>query len=281
MNRRSRWAAVSVVTALLCATMATSTAAGELPVRTDVTSHETTEDIHVWAPASDGAYPVVYAMHGTCDLCGRDWDVVGEALAASGVVVFGVDYHGNDSREGHFERMTRELECGYRLARASAADYGGDLERPVVFVGHSWGATMALAGGLDHERFVPDGSYDGCLEGVERPDVIVAIAGCYYEHQGVRFGFDAAAFGSGDATAILVGGADDAECGAWQSVDAAAELASIGRDATSEVIPEAGHDTLIGHDIVDDEWITLADHPAADRVVQVVLEAIDQADDSP
>lgn len=281
MTTRSISAAVSVAIALLCTGSATSTAAEELPVRTDVISHETTEDIHVWAPASEGANPVVYAMHGTCDLCGGDWDVIGEALAASGVVVFGVDYHGTDYLEGRFDRMTRELECGYRFARESAADYGGDLERPVVFIGHSWGATMSLAGGLDHEQFVPDGTYDACFEGAERPDAVVAIAGCHYEHQGVRFGFDAAAYGSGDAAAILVGGAGDEECAAWQSVDAAAQLAGIGLDATPEVVPDANHYTLIGHDIVDDEWITLADHPAVVATIQIILNAIEQADGSP
>ena len=281
MTRRSILAARLAATTLLCTGLATTTAAEELPVRTDVISHETTRDIHVWAPASKGAYPVVYAMHGTCDLCGRGWDVIGEALAASGVVVFGADYHGTDYQEGRFDRMTQELECGYRFARESAADFGGDLEQPVVFIGHSWGATMALAGGLDHEQFVPDGSYDACFEGAERPDAIVAIAGCHYEHQGMRFGFDAAAYGSDDATTILVGGANDEECAAWQSVDAAAELAAIGRDATSEVIPDANHHTLIGHDIVDDEWITVADHPAAGRVVQVILDTIDHADGAP
>lgn len=278
MTRRSISAAVLLVTALACAGMVTLTAADEFPVRTDVISHEMTEDIHVWAPASEGTYPVVYAMHGTCDLCGTDWDVIGEALAANGVVVFGVDYHGGDYLEGRFDRMTRELECGYRFARESAADYGGDLERPVVFVGHATGATMALAGGLDDELFVPGGTWDACFAGAERPDAVVAIAGCHYERQGMRFGFDATAYGSGDASTILVGGADDEECAAWQSVDAALELADSGRDATSEVIPDADHLALLGHDVVEDEWITLADHPAADRVVQVVLEAIDQAD---
>ena len=176
--------------------------------------------------------------------------------------------------------MTHELECGYRFARESAADFGGDLERPVVFIGHSWGATVALAGGLDDEQFVPDGTYDGCFEGAERPDAIVAIAGCHYERLGTRFGFDATAYGSGDATAILVGGADDEECAAWQSVDAAAELAAIGRNATSEVVPDADHFTLIGHGIVDDEWLTLADDPAVAATVQIILEAIEQAERS-
>lgn len=267
-----------MVTALLLGGMATSTATDEYPVAIDVISDETTQDIHVWAPATDGTYPVVYALHGTCDLCGDSWDVIGEALAANGVVVFGVDYHGTDYQEGRFDRMAQELECGYRYAREVAADYGGDLDEPVVFIGHSWGATMALGGGLDDEAFVPGGTYRACFEGAERPDAIVAIGGCHYEHQGRRFGFDPSALGNGDATVILVGGEDDEECTAWQSVDAAVELTQTGRDATSVVIPGADHFTLIGHQVVDDRWLTVADHPAAARVVQIILDAIDQAD---
>lgn len=281
MIRRSASAAAIVATVLLFGSMAASAASERHLVTTDVITHETTQEIHVWAPASEGAYPVVYAMHGTCDLCGDSWDVVGEALAANGVVVFGVDYHGTDYQVGRYDRMTQELECGYRYAREVAADYGGDLDEPVVFIGHSWGATMALGGGLDDKMLVPGGSYDVCFEGAERPDVIVPIAGCHYEHQGQHFGFDTSALGNGDATVILVGGEDDEECAAWQSVDAAAALAQTGRNATSEVIPGANHMTLIGHDFVDGEWLTIADHPAAARVVQVVLDAINRPDAPP
>ena len=262
---------------LLIAGAFPSVAADESAVKTAVISSEMTQDIHVWAPATQGSYPMIYAMHGTCDLCGGDWDVIGEALAASGVVVFGVDYHGTDYQAGRYDRMTQELECGYRYAREVAADYGVDLDQPVVFTGHSWGATMALGGGLDDEMFVPGGTYQTCFEGAERPDAIVALAGCHYEYRGQHFGFDEAAYGHGDATTILVGGEDDEECEAWQSVDAAVELAKTGRSATSVVIPAANHFTPIGHDIVDGQWATVADHPAAAQFVQIILDAIEGA----
>ena len=131
-----------------------------------------TQDIHIWHPDSDGDFPVVYAMHGLGG-SGSGWDVIGPALAEHGIVVFAPDYRSTDSAQGRWGRTVQDLVCGYRYAREIAGDYGGDLARPVTFVGHSLGAEMTIGGGLDTTDFVPDGPYDVCFTGTLGPDAIV------------------------------------------------------------------------------------------------------------
>jgi acetyl esterase/lipase len=256
--------------ALVRATPAAVAESDDYAVETDVISHEMTQDIYVWHPASDGMFPVVYAIHGLGGT-GAGWDVVGPALAAHGVVVFAPDYRSTDGIGDH---IAQDLECGYRYVREIAGDFGGDLTQPVVNVGHSLGAEMALYGGLDTTAFVPDGQFDVCFSGASRPDAIVSIAGCYYEFEGQRFPFDASQYGTGDARVVLVGGEDDEVCPAWQSSDATDALVAAGRQATYVEVPAADHMTLIGREWVDGEEVLVPDHPAAAEVVQLVLDVI-------
>jgi acetyl esterase/lipase len=275
MNRFYAGIATSTM-ALLLAAPAVSGQDGPYEVVTDVVSHEDTQDIHVWAPATEGSYPTVYAMHGTGGF-GANWDIIGAALAAEGVVVFATDYHSTDAATGRFDRIAADLECGYRYAREITTEYGGDLDQPFVNVGHSLGAELGVSGALNEEVFGPGGTYDTCFTGAERPDAVVAIAGCYYEYDGRQWPFDTAAYGTGDASIVFVAGEDDEVCPSWQSEDAAEAFAAAGFDATYHEVPGATHLTLIGHDLVDGEWLTLADHPAPAEVAKVVLATIDSA----
>ncbi len=258
------------VIALALSTPAVFAQSDRYPVEVDVISHETTQDIHVWYPGSDVGFPVVYATHGLGGT-GAGWDVVGPALASQGVVVFAPDYRSTDSDGAH---IAQDLECGYRYVREVATEFGGDLTQPVVFVGHSMGADMALYGGLDTTDFVPGGTYDLCFSGAPRPDAIVAIAGCYYEFEGQRFPFSASQYGSGNARAVLVGGEDDETCAAWQSRDATDAFVAAGREATFVEVPDANHMTLIGRDWVDGEEVVVPDDPAAAEVVRLILDVI-------
>jgi len=274
MNRFYAGIATSTM-ALLLAAPAVSGQDGPYEVVTDVVSHEDTQDIHVWAPATEGSYPTVYAIHGLGGF-GANWDIIGPALAAEGVVVFATDWHSIEAENGPTDRAIADLECGYRYVREITTEYGGDLDQPFVFVGHSLGAAMGLGGARDEVMFVPGGTYDTCFTGAERPDAVVAVAGCYYEYDGRQFPFDATTgYGTGDARLVFVGGEDDEVCAAWQSEDAAEAFAAAGFDATYHEVPGATHLTLIGHDLVDGEWLTLADHPAPAEVAKVVLATID------
>jgi hypothetical protein len=251
----------------------------EFEVITDVISHEDTQDIHVWAPMAGAGdrrpFPVVYAIAGSGGY-GSDWDVIGSALAARGAVVFATDYHQDDIKIGRFDRIIRDVECGYRYVREVAADYGGDLEQPVVGLGHSLGAEMALGGALDDVSMVPGGTYDECFSGVERADITVGLGGCYYEAEGQTYTLESKGYGTGggDVSMVFIAGEDDETCEAWQSVQAAKDYAEAGFDTTYVEVPGTSHLELIGHDIIDDEFVTLPDEEAALTVAYAILEAI-------
>ena len=191
------------------------------------------------------------------------------------------------------ESSEKDGECGYRYALSIAAEFGGDVDQPVTMIGHSAGATSVLYGGLTSGTYGPEGTYGGCFEGVARPDVIVAIAGCHYEFQGQESIF-ANAWAGGwpgranpEAHLVMVTGTDDDICEMWQSEDAAAALRSAGYDVDLVTIADANHMTVIFRDLVDDaladgaltdgEVMTVPDDPAGNQVVQTILNAINAA----
>lgn len=136
---------------------------------------------------------------------------------------------------------------------------------------------MGLGGALNEEMLAPGGAYDACFSGTGRPDVFVAVAGCYYEYDGRQFPFDPAQYGTGDANIVMVGGEHDEICPPWQSADAAEAFTAAGIDATYVEVPGATHLRLIGHDFIDGEFLTLPDEPAAGAVVEIILDAITSA----
>ncbi|MEA2022732.1 MAG: hypothetical protein U9N79_00425, partial [Actinomycetota bacterium] len=174
-----------------------------------------------------------------------------------------------------------DSECGYRYARGVAADYGGDLDQPVTIVGHSLGATIALSLGLNTTVFGPesDRTSDICPGETPRPDVVVPLSGCHYEYEGQEFVFDPQArdFTYDESELVLVVGTEDDVCEVWQSEDAATDLRDDGFDTSLVLVDGGNHFTVIFHDVVDDEWLTLPGDPAGTAVVQTILDAIDAA----
>jgi acetyl esterase/lipase len=264
-------------------------------------SHETTQDISMWAPEEEGSWPVVVAFPGLSGDRSR-WEITGPALASQGVVVFATDYRGAEP-----QNHEQDGECAYRFALSVAEEYGGDLDQPVTLVGHSNGASMALYGGLTEALYGPGGMYDACFTGTTRPDLIVAISGCYYEALGQTIPFDAGWPGRAnlEADLVLITGTDDDVCEAWQSRDAAETLRSAGYDVELVELAGANHFTVIFHDLVDAatgstvtvtdcvpehldvdlrkleeagcDVVTVPDEPAGNQVVQTILEAIGAA----
>jgi predicted esterase len=236
-----------------------------------VISHESTREISVWVPKGNGPWPVVYALHG---LGGRHTDLGELALQLTdrGILVFSAQHSAPD-----WLSTEQDVECGYRYVRAIADQYSGDLDLPVTFVGFSVGATLVLNHGLAEDAYGPDGLYKVCFDGAPRPDVIVPISGCHYQFSGDQFGFNTAGWTNRDAHLSLIAGGQDSVCEAWQSRDATAILESAGYDVDLVTIDGANHFTVIFHDIVDDQWQTDPTQPAGQKVVEVILEAITQA----
>ena len=238
---------------------------GPFQVKSTVVSHETTQDIWVWAPDAEGSWPIVYALHGTGG-SGEGFAVTASELASHGNVVFAPDW-GSEA----------DAECGYRYSLTIAEEYGGDSNQPITSIGHSLGASSILVGGLDDDAYAEGGTYDECFEGGPRPSVLVPISGCHYEYQGNQFGFDPVAYSDQGVEIVLVVGTDDTECEPWQSQDATDDLQAAGYDARLVEIDGGTHFTVIFHDLVNNEWLILPDDPTGRQVVDVILEAIEDA----
>ena len=236
---------------------------------------EDTQEITAWAPDADGSWPVVYALPGWG---GRSSDLgeTATALASQGVVVFAADYRWEAWEQGRWQDLTLDSECGYRFVRSIAEEFGGDLDQPVTLVGHSFGATMAIAIGLNGPAYGPDGTYDACFEGVPRPDVVVPLGSCVYELDGNTFNFDPSSWKDPhlDTDLVSVSGSEDATCEPWQSADATAAYQEVGFNARHVEIDGANHYNLVLHDLVDGEWFALPDNPGGLEAVQTILEAI-------
>ncbi len=261
---RTLSATASVLLAVVAAGCSTGAQSPPYEVTTTIGSDESTTDIKVWAPDADGPWPVVVGFHGLGG-AKEDWDVLAGELAAQGMVVFVPDWSTASA--------TQDLACAIGYARAHATEHGADPAQPLVVVGHSAGAEIALVT-LNDPPAVSCVEPVGGVGGKPNPDLVVSIAGCIYVYEGVSNGFDATGYGSLDTPIVLIGGGRDETCPARQSEDAAAALRAAGHDARFVPIEGAGHFNPIFHDIVDGKFVTVADDPAGMAVVKVIVDAV-------
>lgn len=267
---------------LLLTLAMTACATESSDVTSTVISHDSTREMTVWAPEAEGPWPIVIAIHGV-NLDRTDLAEAAGELAGRGAVVFAADWRPHS--------VEQDLECGTRLALSVAEDYGGDLDQPFTFVGHSAGAAAALEGGLNEAAYGPGGTYRACFTGRQMPDVIVAISGCHYEFESQSYPFDISRLSNDDADLVLIVGTEDQICEPWQSRDAAEALRTAGYSVEYVEIEEANHNTVIFHDcrgrpagapsfcVDEDERLTLPDDPAGREVVEAIFDAIQAAQD--
>jgi len=226
----------------------------------------------VFAPDGEGPWPVVVAFHGQGGT-GDGLSTTAENLASSGKLVFAPTYRSTEPQ--HIEQ---DLECSYRYAMSIAEDYGGDLNYPTTYFGHSFGGQMALLGGLSEATYGPGGTYDECFTGVQRPDVIVAVTACYYENpDGDKYPFNTTGYSNLDAKLVIIGGVDDDTCELWQSQDATEALQATGYDTTLVEIDGGNHANVVFYEVVNGEWLVRPDEPVGHEVVQLTIDAIDSA----
>lgn len=241
-------------------------------VTTTVVSHETTQEIWVFAPEGEGPWPVVFTFHGQ----GGTGDGLADTarnLASRGLLVFSPSYRSTEPQS-----VEQDLVCAYRYGLSIAEDYGGDLDLPVTYFGHSFGGQMALLGGLNEAAYGPGGTYDACFEGVDRPDIIVSVAACYYENpEGGQYPFDTSGFSNTDADLLLIGGIDDQVCEIWQTQDASDALQAAGYSTEPVEINGGNHANVVFYEVVDGEWVERPDDPIGHDVVQLTADAIEAA----
>ncbi|GAA3178747.1 hypothetical protein GCM10010531_35880 [Blastococcus jejuensis] len=238
-------------------------------VTSQTVSDETTQTISVFAPDTDGSWSVVLAYHGN-EGERADMALLGERVAAAGAVVFAPDYRSGDFSESGLIETVTDVECAYRYVRGIAADHGGDLQRPVVWVGWSLGAVWAVQGGLD-ETVDDTGTILPCPSDAPRPDVIIAVAGCFEE---VGPGFDPDQWGNPDARLILVAGEADTVCPAAESQRVTEELRARDYDVRLVMLEGADHFAPVFHREENGRLVDAPDEPAGQEVLRLITDAL-------
>ena len=263
INGRRRLTAVlalPVVLSVVVAACGSSPADEGHDVTMETISDETTQSISVFSPDADGSWPVVLVYHGN-EGSREDMALLGERIAAAGAVVFAPDYRSGDFSEGGLIETVSDVECAYRYVRSVAAEHGGDLGRPVVWVGWSLGAVWAVQGGLD-ETVDDTGTILPCTPEVPRPDVIIAISGCY---ENVGPGFDPEQWGNTDARIVVVDADGDTVCPAAQSERVTDELRARHYDVRHVTLEGADHFAPVFHREADGRWSTPPTSPPGRR----------------
>jgi dienelactone hydrolase len=270
------WVGNAALSAALVAAACGGARSGEPSVTSQVLSDPTTEDVYMFAPPDASSAPVVVALHGL-DGSGQDMGAFATRLAEAGMVVFAPTYRGDITTAEGLGEVSQDLACGYRLARTTAARRGGDLTQPVTAVGWSLGADLAVLGGLSEPS--PD---DACPGETSRPDVVVGISGCYYEHEGrpVTWFDDVSSLGNKEADVYLLAGGRDATCPAWQSQRMADALRGAGYQVHFVELPGADHYAPVFHEVRDGRFQVVAEDAAGQQAVQIVLDAIASRQDA-
>jgi dienelactone hydrolase len=247
----------------------------ELTVTSQVVSDPSTPELRVLAPHGEGPWPVVVALHGFGGT-GQDMVELGTRLAKAGVVVFVPTYNTDLSTPEGLMRASDDLGCAYQVARRTAPEYGGDLTEPVTALGWSLGADAVVLGGLGPPT---DSSTGRCPGEVPRPDVVVALSGCYYEFEGdpVTWFDDLTGWSNKSADVYLVDGDNDTTCPASQTERLGTALRAEGYDVAVTQLSSANHGAPIFHDERDGQWQVITDDPGGEQAVEVILDAITTA----
>src|SRR5262245_41102461 len=276
MKGIGRFVQFAIVASL--ATVAVSCGGGgddELTVTSQVVSDPATPDLRVLAPDGEGPWPVVVALHGFGGT-GRDMVELGTRLAKAGIVVFVPTYNTDLSTPEGLTRASDDVGCAYQMARRIAPEYGGDLSRPVTALGWSLGADVVVLGALGPAT---DSGTGRCPGDLPRPDVVVALSGCYYEFEGdpVTWFDDLTGWTNKSADVHLVGGDNGSTCPASQTERLATSLRSEGYDAAVTRLGSADHGAPIFHDERDGRWEVITDDPAGEQAVDIIVDAITAA----
>ena len=234
---------------------------------------EHTQDISVFSPSDAEGLPVVYVLHGLAN-DRHDMDGFANALAREGLVVFVPDI-----RTSAPETSVNDVECGYDHAMTNAADFGGDVDRPVTVIGWSYGAVTAFFSGLDEQATGLRALAQGCALGAERPDVIVAIAGCYTSWDGDSAPIDPSGMGwdNTEASILLVAGELDTACDPSESVDAIAPFEDAGYEVRYTEVADADHGAMV---FFPPERYGTVEEPtgrAGEQTIGLVIDAIRDA----
>lgn len=87
--------------------------------------------------------------------------------------------------------------------------------------------------------------------------------------------------GNKSADIYLVDGDRDATCPAWQTEKLAGALRNAGYQVEHVQLDDANHSAPVFHDIRNGPWQVITDDPAGQQTVQVIVDAVAAAHDTP
>ena len=170
------------------------------------THHTCVVRADVVAPRTRGPWPVVVFLRGGPGGLGArsGYAAFIDRLASTGVVVYNADYRDTPAFGAQWPRAFDDAACAVRVARATAARYGG-AGSSVTLVGHSMGAYVGSVVALSADAFA-----SSCLaRGQGAPDTFVGISGPYRLAEPNL---------QGEFSEVL-GGSPAQASGAWHSAD--------------------------------------------------------------
>lgn len=192
---------------------------------------------------------------------------LGEDLAAAGFATVTITY-GTDGTGAHFPRPMDDVTCAMGFAAEQAPDV------PVVVVGHSAGANLALLAGLH-----PDHPDETCPYAHVAASGVVGLAGPYDVAAsgigrnlfGVDQGQDEELWADGDpytwagdradVPVLLVHGAADELVPVSFTEQMEVALVAGGHEVQVEIVPDASHNDVFRSDVVGDilsDWLASA-----------------------
>ena len=245
-------------------------------VTSAVVSHPTTQEIRVYAPEAKGSWPVVLALHGVGG-SGQDMGELGTRLARQGTVVFAPTYRTDLSTEDGFVQAARDDECAYRYASQHrrparrGSDPAGDVRRLVP--GRVVRRCRRSHRADRPHRPVPELLRRGPSGRCDRRHLrlLLRVPG----EQGHDAGLRHLAVGEQGRRHIPRSPATRTPRVRPGSRSKRQRCcASAGYRVHLTHLPGATHYAPVFHDLRNGQWVVVADDPAGERTVSVILDAI-------
>jgi acetyl esterase/lipase len=191
-GRRSLLFVFAITSGLLVGVGGGTTTAQDEPAKTGGGAFSKTSDVaymtidgreiyvDIFAPTSDGPWPVVVAFHGLGSRSDPTTSTVAAEAAAQGMLVFTptwIDEHAFPLTADGLGVLRQGASCAVAFAQQRAAELGGDSDRTAVY-GFSAGYGPAMWAALAPE----EGTIPGCAtdESATRPNGVVAGDGEYF-----------------------------------------------------------------------------------------------------
>jgi len=242
-------------------------------VTSTTVAHPTTQQILVFSPDESGSWPVVMMMHGLNGV-NTDMAELSRRVAGGGNVVFAPTWRTDIATSEGATNAARDAECAYRYSRTIASDYHGDLDKPVTFVGWSLGAALVLSQGLSGQIDAMASRWAASATSRGRTSSSRSLAATTSTKA-------TSSTSTRPASPTRTRRSHSSQARTTRRARRGRRRRLVRRsrrpDVDVVILPGANHYAPVFHDHVDGEWVVVPDSAAAEKTVQVILDAIQAA----